>query len=185
MRAIPRMPGGPGPPCADGALGYPSSMRTTLALALLLASMTVTTSAAAHKGIFIVRHAEKASATDPDTPLAMQGEDRALALARLLRSAGVSHVFATQLQRTQKTVEPLVEQKGLTTTVVPADKTPELVAKLKALPKDAVAVVAGHSDTIPAILKALGVPGKVDIKDDQYGRVFFVTATNQLIELSY
>jgi hypothetical protein len=139
-------------------------MRTLIALALLLAS----SSSAAHKGIFVVRHAEKASSTDPDTALAMQGEDRALALARLLRN-----------------VEPLVEQKGLTTTVVPADKTPDLLVALKALPKDGVAVVAGHSDTIPAILKGLGVTAKIDIKDDQYGRVFFVTESGQLIELSY
>jgi len=156
-------------------------MRTLFALAFLLAS----TSALAHKGIFIVRHAEKASATDPDTQLAMQGEDRALALARLLRSAGVSHVFATHLKRTQQTVEPLVEQRGLTTAVLPADKTADLLKALKGLPADAVAVVAGHSDTIPEILKGLGISTKVDIKDDQYGRVFLVTGAGQLIELSY
>lgn len=156
-------------------------MRTLIALVFLLAS----TSALAYKGIFIVRHAEKASSTDPDTPLAMQGEDRALALARLLRSAGVSHVFATHLKRTQQTVQPLVEQRGLTTTIIHADKTPELIEALKALPPEAVAVVAGHSDTIPDIVKGLGVTAKVDIRDDQYGRVFLVTGAGQLIELSY
>jgi phosphohistidine phosphatase SixA len=156
-------------------------MRTLIALAFLLLS----SSAMAHKGIFIVRHAEKASATDPDTPLAMQGEDRALALARLLRSAGVSHVFASHLKRTQQTVEPLVEQRGLTTTIVHADKTAELLTALKGLPPEAVAVVAGHSNTIPDILKGLGITTKVDIKDDQYGRVFLVTGAGQLIELSY
>lgn len=167
--------------CVPATVRYRSAMRTLFALAFLLAS----TSALAHKGIFIVRHAEKASATDPDTQLAMQGEDRALALARLLRSAGVSHVFATHLKRTQQTVEPLVEQRGLTTTVLPADKTADLLKALKGLPADAVAVVAGHSDTIPEILKGLGISTKVDIKDDQYGRVFLVTGAGQLIELSY
>jgi phosphohistidine phosphatase SixA len=156
-------------------------MRTLIALAVLLLS----SSAMAHKGIFIVRHAEKASTTDPDTALAMQGEDRALALARLLRSAGVSHVFATHLKRTQQTVEPLVEQRGLTTTIVHADKTADLLKALKGLPPDAVAVVAGHSNTIPDILKGLGVTTKIDIRDDQYGRVFLVTGAGQLIELSY
>ena len=167
--------------CVPATVGYRSAMRTLFALVLLLAS----TSALAHKGIFIVRHAEKASSTDPDTALAMQGEDRALALARLVRSAGVSHVFATHLKRTQQTVEPLVEQRGLTTTIVHADKTVELIKALRDLPQDAVAVVAGHSNTIPDILKGLGITTKVDIKDDQYGRVFLVTGAGQLIELSY
>ncbi len=151
----------------------------------LLFTMLASLSAQAHKGIFIVRHAEKASSTDPDTPLALQGEDRALALARLLRNAGVTQVFATDKQRTQQTVEPLCDQKGLTATIVKADDTAGLVKQLKAVAKDAVVVVAAHSDTIPGILKALGIAGPITIKDDQYGRVFLVTETNKLLELAY
>ncbi len=153
-------------------------------VALALGSLAAP-SAHAHKGIFIVRHAEKASSTDPDTPLAMQGEDRASALARVLRNAGVTHVFASEKQRTQQTVQPLVDQKGLNVVVVAADKTPELLAKLKAVPADAVVLVAGHSDTIPGILAGLGVKEKVTIRDDQYGRLFLVTETGKLIELAY
>lgn len=167
--------------CVPATVRYRSAMRSLVVLVLLL----VSSSALAHKGIFIVRHGEKASASDPDTPLAMQGEDRALALARLLRSAGVSHVFATHLKRTQQTVDPLVEQRGLTKTIVHADKTVDLLKALQSLPPDAVAVVAGHSNTIPDILKGLGITTKIDIKDDQYGRVFLVTGAGQLIELSY
>jgi len=156
-------------------------MRTAIVLAALLASM----SASAHTGIFIVRHAEKASSTDPDTPLAIQGEDRALSLARLVRNAGVTHVFATDKKRTQQTVEPLCEQKGLTPVIVKASDTAAMVKALKETPKNAIVVLAAHSDTIPTILQGLGVAKPVTIKDDQYGRVFFVTESNQLIELAY
>jgi broad specificity phosphatase PhoE len=152
---------------------------------LLLMCVLVSSSVAAHRGIFVVRHAEKASSTDPDTPLSMQGEDRALALARLFRNAGVSHVFATHLQRTQQTAAHVAEQRRIAPFVIHADHTSELLARLQALPPDAVAVVVGHSNTIPAILKGLGISVAVDVKDDQYGRIFLVTGPGQLIELAY
>jgi phosphohistidine phosphatase SixA len=158
-------------------------MRLSWILALVVVSLS--SSATAHQGIFIVRHAEKASLTDPDTPLSMQGEDRALALARLLRSAGVSHVFVTDRKRTQQTAANLAEQRRLTPIVVPVDKTADLLARLQTLPADAVAVVVGHSDTIPELLKGLGVSKRVEVKDDQYGRVFLVTGAGNLLELSY
>ncbi len=139
----------------------------------------------AHKGIFIVRHAEKASSTDADSALSMQGEDRASALARLLRNAGVTQLFATELKRTQQTVEPLADQKGLTATIVAAKDTVLLVSKLKAVAKDAVVVVAGHSNTVPEILAGLGIKEKITIREDQYNRIFFITPDNQLIELGF
>lgn len=161
-------------------------MRSSAVLALLVTLVTTlsSTAAEAHRGIFVVRHAEKAS-SEPDALLSMQGEDRALALARLLRSAGVTHVVHTDRARTRQTVEPLVEQKGLTPIVVPHADVTGLVHQLKALPRDAVVVVAAHSDTIPNILLGLGVTTPVSIRDDQYGRVFLVTETSQLIELAY
>lgn len=162
-------------------------MRLPAVLALWCVGLSVllaSTSAEAHKGIFIVRHAEKASG-DPDSLLSMQGEDRALGLARLLRNAGVTHVLHTDKARTRQTVEPLVEQKGLTAVSVPASDIAAMVAQLKAVPKDAVVVVAAHSDTIPKILQGLGVTTPVTIRDDQYSRVFFVTESGKLIELAY
>jgi phosphohistidine phosphatase SixA len=142
--------------------------------------------ALAHKAIFIVRHGEKASSTDPDTPLALQGEDRALKLASVLRNAGVTHVFVTDKKRTQQTAQELVDQRGLPAPVVlPATDTKKLVEQLKAVPKDAVVLVVGHTDTIPEILKGLGVNDNVAIKEDQYGRIFLVTPDFRLVELAY
>ncbi|HEY1097759.1 MAG TPA: histidine phosphatase family protein [Myxococcota bacterium] len=154
---------------------------------LVVAMLAVLTasSASAHKGLFIVRHAEKASSTDPDTALSMQGEDRASALARLLRNAHVTDVFTTEFKRTQQTVEPLTLQRGLEAKTIAAKDTAVLVTALKALKPDAVAVVAGHSDTIPEILKGLGIKDKITIREDQYNRIFFLTPDNQLIELGF
>jgi phosphohistidine phosphatase SixA len=167
--------------------GHRPTSPAALAVALAFcAAMSAAAPAAAHKAIFVVRHAEKASATDPDTPLSLGGEDHALALARLLRNAGVTHVFVSDKKRTQQTATPLVDQRGLAPpVVVPAADTAALLVALKALPADAVVLVVGHSDTIPAILAGLGVAQKVALKDDQYGRMFVVTTDHQMFELAY
>jgi phosphohistidine phosphatase SixA len=160
-------------------------LHQVMARLLVVAAVLGAPASLAHKGIFVVRHAEKASSTDPDTSLSMQGEDRASALARLLRNAGVTHLFVTELKRTRQTLEPLADQKALTPTVVPAKDTAALVAALKVVPKDAVVVVAGHSNTVPDILKGLGITTPVTIRDDQYNRIFFITPDNQMIELAF
>lgn len=159
---------------------------TRLLVALALASVTLgATAAQAYQGVFVVRHAEKASSTDPDTALSMQGEDRALALARFLRNAKVKRVFVSDKKRTLQTAEPLADQHGLEATRVPAVDTPALLKQLKATGADEVVLVVGHSDTIPGILKGLGVKDAISIRDDQYGRVFFVDSAGRLIELAY
>ncbi|MDP2341728.1 MAG: histidine phosphatase family protein [Deltaproteobacteria bacterium] len=156
---------------------------TRAALAIVFAMLSST--ASAHKAIFLVRHAEKASATDPDSPISVSGEDRALALARLLRNARVTHVFVSDKKRTVQTAEALSESYDLKPIVTPAVDTKALIEKLKAVPKDAVVVVVGHSDTVPDVLAGLGVAAKIVIKEDQYGRVFLVGGDNNLVELAY
>jgi len=152
-------------------------------LACVFVAAFFSTSALAHKAIILVRHAEKESPMDPDSAISIMGEDRALALARLLRNSGVTHVFTSDKKRTQQTAQPLVDQKGLKITI--ATEVKGLVTQLKALPKDAVAVVVHHSNTVPEILKALGVKGDVVINDDQYGRVFVVGGDLGTVELAY
>lgn len=145
--------------------------------------------ALAQKAVFVVRHAEKASQTDKDPELSLYGEDRAIALTRLVRGTKVDAVFVTELRRTRDTAAPLCRQRALKPTVVKAAETPALLAQLRALPKDAVAVVVGHSNTIPEILAGLGVKEKIEIRDDEYGRVFVVVpgadGSSTMLELEY
>lgn len=148
-------------------------------------------SAAAHaeRAVFVVRHAEKASQSEKDPVLSLSGEDRALNLTTFLRAIPVEAIFATELRRTQLTVQPLADLRGKKLTIVKADDTAGLVKQIRALPADAVAVVSGHSNTIPLILEALGVKEKVAVRDDQYSRVFLVTplpgGAASLLELHY
>ena len=61
-----------------------------LVLAVVPAAARAQANEAGDKLVFIVRHAEKASATDPDPSLSVEGSARANALADALRDARVA-----------------------------------------------------------------------------------------------
>lgn len=160
-----------------------------LALAVSVGAAGLATPALAQKAVIVVRHAEKANQTDKDPELSLYGEDRAIALTRLVRGSKVDAVFVTELRRTRDTAAPLCRQRALKPTTVKASDTAALLTQVRALPKDAVAVVVGHSNTIPEILAGLGVKEKIEIRDDEYGRVFIVfpgaDGAAGLLELEY
>jgi len=125
--------------------------------------------------VLVVRHAEKAP--DPgngDPPLSARGADRARALAKLLRSARLGAVYATQYRRTRETVAPAARAAGLDVEVRPAGEPEGLARKLLADHRGRVALVAAHSNTVPRILAALGVKGSVELADADYGDLFIV-----------
>jgi broad specificity phosphatase PhoE len=157
-------------------------VRRTLFLLVALAGLSPAAVAQATRGretvVFVVRHAEKASATDPDSPLSDAGRARAEALAAALRDAGVTDVFVTARQRTRLTAAPLASARELTMHVVPfGASTAEhaaLVAKsVRALHGGAVLVV-GHSNTVTAIIGALGGPSLPELCDAAYANLFIV-----------
>jgi phosphohistidine phosphatase SixA len=138
--------------------------------------------------VLVLRHAEKAlpaAGTDPaspqasDPPLSEAGRERAVALAELLAPARPAALFASQYQRAQATLAPLSEACGTGVTVVPAAETAALVQALDALPPGSLAIVAGHSNTVPAIVRALGgavagLPAGESLGEADYGRLFAV-----------
>jgi broad specificity phosphatase PhoE len=125
-----------------------------------------------------MRHAEKASATDPDPSLSEEGKARALALADALRDARVSAIFVTPRKRTGETAAPLALAAKLTPTVVPfGATTPEHVAGVATavrLAGDAAILVVGHSNTVPAIIAALGGPAMPDLCDAAYANLYIM-----------
>ena len=129
--------------------------------------------------IILVRHAEK-QAESGDPSLSDDGSARAEALARTLADADVTGLSATPYRRTQQTLEPLAGLKGLEIEVQPVDlSSPEayasdLVAGLLETYAGGTVVVAGHSNTVPLLLKSLGVAGPRSIGDDEYDDLFVV-----------
>ena len=100
---------------------------------------------------------------------------RAAALARMLPSKGLDHVFATEFKRTRQTVEPAAKIAGQSVKVVSAGDPAGLVRRLMAMESGATALVAGHSNTIGPILVALGLKGKVTITEQQHDDLFVVS----------
>jgi broad specificity phosphatase PhoE len=123
--------------------------------------------------IFVVRHAEKESQAK-DAALSDVGRARATCLASTLRDSGITRIFVSEFQRTQKTANPLAELAKLPPTVIAAADTASLIAAAKNATASGNVLIVAHSNTIPVILERLGVR-KVGVPDDEFDRLFIVT----------
>jgi len=158
-------------------------MTKRLGFYFLLLSAFLST-ATAQSTIFIVRHAEKADATkDPD--LSEVGRARAEALVKTLRDANITAIYATEFKRTQQTAAPLAKALGITVTTLPAKDNAALIAKLRASTGNAL--VVGHGDTIPDLIKALGMSDPINVAENDYDNLFAVVLDQKphLIRLHY
>jgi broad specificity phosphatase PhoE len=128
---------------------------------------------AAQDAIFVVRHAERAD-TSADSPLSPTGEARAGRLAALLKDAGITQIYTTDLKRTIQTGAPLAHALHLVPHALKAADPAALLAQLHAAsPHDRILVV-GHSNTVPALLEALGVSPAITLEDAEYDNLFLV-----------
>lgn len=127
--------------------------------------------AAAQQAVIVVRHAEKVD-DSRDAALSAAGEARAARLAGILGGAGVTAVFATEFQRTRRTVEPLASRLHLPVIVMPASDTAGLAARVRAEQPRGVVVVCGHSNTVPDVLRAFGAVESIAIADAEYDNLF-------------
>src|SRR5213595_4085805 len=155
------------------------------ALALFLLVFVSVSIASAQSVVVIVRHAEKATNSGSDPDLSSAGRARADALARILKDSGITAIFTSEFKRTQETAAPSATSIGVTATVIPAKDTAALVAKLHQL--NGNALVVGHGDTIPNIVKALGINSSINIPDVDYSELFIVILGDkpQLFRLHY
>lgn len=141
--------------------------RFTLFLFLLALFVSA---AAAQSTIFFVRHAEKSESGGNDPDLSDAGRVRAESLANTLKDAAISAIYMTELKRTQQTAAPLAKLFHLDPTIVPAKDSAALIEKLRA--SSGNALVVGHSNTIPDVIKAFGIATPVNIADNDYDNLF-------------
>ncbi len=132
--------------------------------------------------VFFVRHAEQGEDDPNDPQLSETGRERAEALARSLSAVGVTHLYASQFKRTRQTLEPLAKKADLEVEVIRAQEPEVLLSALRSLPPGAVAVVAGHSNTVPGLVCGLGGrPPDLDctkenprLEEHEYDRLYLV-----------
>jgi broad specificity phosphatase PhoE len=136
---------------------------------------------AADQVIFVVRHAERADggsgvaatgmmANDP--PLSAAGVERARRLATLLASADVKRIFTTEFIRAKDTAAPLAEVTHVKAAVTSSRDPAALVEQVRSAGGNVL--VVGHSNTIPELLKQLGVKTPIAIGDNEYDNLFVV-----------
>ena len=152
---------------------------------ILLIYLLLVAAADAAPLIFVVRHAEKVTTGGDNPDLSVAGQKRADALARILKDSQITAVFVTEFKRTQETAAPTARAAHLSPIVLPANDVPALVAKLRVL--NGNALVVGHGNTIPDLMKALGITTPISIPDDDYTEIFVVWPGDipQLLRLHY
>ncbi len=128
--------------------------------------------------IIVVRHAEKASETERDPALSATGIARAAALDSVLADAKVTTIIATPLRRTAETAMGVALTHRVTPMLVPVTADIALhasqVAEL-AKGQEGVVLVVGHSNTVGAIVAALGGPKVGNLCDANYDQLFVIT----------
>jgi broad specificity phosphatase PhoE len=154
-------------------------------IASLLLSFLIAFTANAGPTIFFVRHAEKATTGGDDMDLSEAGRARAESLGTVLKDAEISAIYTTEFKRTRQTAAPLAKALHLEPTTISSKDRAGLVAKLQG--SSGNVLVVGHSNTIPELLKTLGITTAVNIGDNDYDNLFALTLDEKprLIRLHY
>jgi len=163
--------------------------RSALTLAFLLGAACAPALSAQAATVIIVRHGEKmAESGDPD--LSPAGQARAEALKGALAAFPVQGVFVTEYKRTQQTAAPSAAAAHITPVIIPARGGAKATAdSIRKMAAGSAALVVGHSNTVGAIIEALGGPKLDDLCDQEYATIFVLElsggAAPKLLRLTY
>lgn len=163
-----------------------SMMRRRLWLASVIAAgcalsvVRATPLAAQPSMVILVRHAEKAAVPGDDPPLSELGIARANDLWEALRASPPSAIIGSTRQRTTLTAAAVAKATGVVPQAISLDgggaaHIAAVAAAVRA--QRGVVLVVGHSNTVPAIIKALGGPTLPDICDATYSHLFVLSMT--------
>jgi len=157
-------------------------VRRACAVALLL----LWPAALSAQSVILVRHAERQTGEGDDS-LSEAGRQRADRLAAMLKDAGVTHIFVSDLRRTLETAQALARARNVSPTriAIPAQGRGKISASelqvratllaISRLPRTAVVLIVGHSNTVPMFLTRLGYGPTIRIGETDFDNMFIVT----------
>lgn len=122
--------------------------------------------------VYLVRHAEKADDGTDDPPLTIAGRIRVQQLRAVLADVKLTHVHTTDWKRTRDTARPFAENAGLEPAMYDPRELETLAAEIKGTPGHHL--VAGHSNTTPQLVAALGGNPGDEIHDLEYDRLYIL-----------
>lgn len=123
--------------------------------------------------VILVRHAERLNATDT-TSISEEGIQRAHSLAHTLSSSGLKRIYVSEKIRTEQTAWPTAELFAITPAQIPANAIKQFADSVKSHRGDVILIV-GHSDTVPLIMKKLGIQVVPQIASTEFDNLFVVT----------
>ncbi len=121
--------------------------------------------------VYLVRHAEKQDHT-PASPLSEAGQRRVEVLRKFFKNISIDQVYSSQYRRTRDTVSPIAADHGLEVEAVAAHDFELLKQKIKETGGSTI-LIAGHSNTVPEIIRHLGGPA-LAIEDHEYSNLFLL-----------
>jgi broad specificity phosphatase PhoE len=125
--------------------------------------------------VILVRHAEKQSEGD-NPSLTAAGRERAQALVHVLGEARIAAVYSTPYARTRETAQPLANALGLQLLERPArNYGPDMAEWILTNHVGETVVAVSHSNTVPALIEALGASPVPTIEDHEYDDLYVVT----------
>lgn len=103
--------------------------------------------------------------------------------------SGIAAIYATQYKRTQQTVKPLADKLNLPVTQIEAKKTADLVKQIRARNTGQVIFIAGHNNSVPEIIAAMGGPQLPIIPETEYDNLYILTVykdgSAKLLKMKY
>lgn len=125
--------------------------------------------------VVLLRHAERVSLFDGDSPLSDAGQHRARALVIQLEPFHPAVLYASDQQRTQQTLAPLAARLGKAPLLRPKDGSVALAAEILAEHRGRTVLVCWHHDLMKKVVRSLGLKGPVPYWSlDTYDRIWIV-----------
>jgi broad specificity phosphatase PhoE len=146
--------------------------------------------ARAQQAVYLVRHAHRTDGALSDIGLA-----QAAGLACLLKDAGITAIYTSDVPRTAQTaasLKALLAARGIDAKVhciplghalrnAPLDQALQdryaktVLEHIRANHPKEIVLVIGHDNTVPAVIGALGHKPRVTIHSSEFDRLFLVT----------
>ncbi len=141
----------------------------TVAAALIAISMPV----AAQEIVYVIRPAEK-EPSGADPALTPAGERRASTWAGFLELSGLDTVLTSEAKRSRQTGAIIAGLLQLETPAAPGMDGISLADMVQFDYEDSRLLIVGHTETIPGILKGLGVQEPVEVPAEEFDRLFIL-----------
>lgn len=125
--------------------------------------------------VVLLRHAERQSLLDDDSPLSEAGLRRAQTLVPLLEAFKPQELHCSDRKRTQQTLAPLAASLKLTPHLHGKETSEALAADILREPRGRTLIVCWHHDLMKKLVRALGVKGPIPYWSlDIYDRLWLV-----------